>query len=176
MIEIREYREEDRKTVEDICRITDSSNLDDDVLLTLYCHYYIEKEKENCFVATDNDRAIGYIISTLNYEKWKRDFTSYYLDKASDKVRKSGLDSISFYSPFSSLYPSHLHIDILPSYERMGIGHRLMDRLIKSLKEKGSMGLMLGVNPENTKAVSFYKKYGFSQLDNNSSVFGIKLS
>ena len=44
---VRRYEESDRKRVEEICQITDNAHLEKDLLLTLYCHYYITYEKEN---------------------------------------------------------------------------------------------------------------------------------
>ena len=56
----------------------------------------------------------------------------------------------------------------------MGIGKAMMDSLLYHYKEKGVNGVMLGVDPENIKGVSFYKKYGFTPLDTNGVWWGIK--
>ena len=51
---IRTYEDRDRERVEEICVITDNSHLERNLLFTLYCHYYIDYEKENCFVAEED--------------------------------------------------------------------------------------------------------------------------
>ena len=65
---------------------------------------------------------------------------------------------------FYKKYPAHLHIDILPEYQRMGLGSQLMDTLTAHLRQKGVCGVMLGVGSKNEKGKSFYKKYGFRQV------------
>ena len=60
---IRTYEDRDRERVEEICVITDNSHLERNLLFTLYCHYYIDYEKENCFVAEEDGKVVGYIIS-----------------------------------------------------------------------------------------------------------------
>ena len=57
----------------------------------------------------------------------------------------------------------------------MGIGKAMMDALLSHYKEKGVKGVMLGVDPENIKGVSFYKKYGFVPLDQSGVWWGTKL-
>ena len=60
---VRRYEDGDKERVEEICEITDNAHLEKDLLLTLYCHYYITHEKENCFVAVVDGKVVGYIIS-----------------------------------------------------------------------------------------------------------------
>ena len=171
---IRTYEDRDRERVEEICVITDNSHLERNLLFTLYCHYYIDYEKENCFVAEEDGKAVGYIISAKDNKVWKDRFTSI-LDSSTPEIREKGLESISGYLPFYAQYPAHLHIDIDPDYQRMGIGHRLMDALLAHYKNQGVKGVMLGVDPNNTKGVSFYKKYGFVPLDQSGVWWGTKL-
>ena len=57
----------------------------------------------------------------------------------------------------------------------MGIGKALMDTLVSHLRKNKVPGLMLGVDPENEKGVSFYRKYGFSPLSQDGVWWGLKL-
>ena len=117
---------------------------------------------------------MGYIISAENYESWVDKFSHSLLSSASSLIREKGIESTLGYIPFSSQYPAHLHIDILPGYQRMGIGHGLMDALMANYRKKGVKGVMLGVDPNNIKGISFYKKYGFTPLDTDCIWWGIK--
>ena len=58
----------------------------------------------------------------------------------------------------------------------MGIGHKLVDTLIKHLKEKNIPAVMLAVSRENLKGDAFYRKYGFTLIESTPSanVYGIK--
>ncbi|MGN1163986.1 MAG: GNAT family N-acetyltransferase, partial [Candidatus Ornithospirochaeta sp.] len=171
-----QYEDKDRSRLEDICRATDRSHLEDELLLTLYLRYYITYEKENCFVAADDlDNAVGYIISTSSWERWKDDFPRLMLEGKRKEIVDEGMDGIEGYRPFASEYPAHLHIDILPGYQRMGLGHALMDALTSHYRKEKVGGLMLGVDPENEKGVNFYKKYGFRPLDHSGVWWGLKL-
>ena len=174
-IKVRGYEDKDRASVEEICHITDRNNLPLPLLLTLYCHNYILLEGENCFVATDeSDRAVGYILSTLDTAAWREKFISF-LSSSSEEIRRKGIESVEGYFAFYPEYPAHLHIDIDPSYQRMGIGKALMDTLVSHLRKNKVPGLMLGVDPSNEKGVSFYKKYGFSPLSQDGVWWGLKL-
>ena len=171
---IRKYEDRDKERVEEICVITDNSKMKRELLLTLYSRYYTTYEKENSFVAEVDGRVAGYIISTPDNKTWIEKFSSTLLSSSTPEIRAKGLESTEGYMEFYEEYPAHLHIDIDPQYQRMGIGHRLMDALLSSYREKGVKGVMLGVDPNNIKGVSFYKKYGFTPLDQSGVWWGIK--
>ena len=61
-------------------------------------------------------------------------------------------------------YPAHLHIDILPVGQRMGIGTALVDRLREKLRSEGIPGVFLICGAKNEKGVNFYRKYGFKEI------------
>lgn len=149
--------------------------------LAVYCDYYIEKEPENCFVAVDeNDRAIGYIISTEDFDKFYPVFVNEYytrIKKWEFRRRKSALRSVIPHEKYKEEYPAHLHIDVLPEYQRMGLGHQMTQALIAHLKEKKVKGIMLTTWIRNEKGRGFYDKYGFTLLAEmkNCAVYGIKL-
>jgi ribosomal protein S18 acetylase RimI-like enzyme len=62
-------------------------------------------------------------------------------------------------------YPAHFHIDILPELQHCGYGHELVMSFLKLLKAGNVPGVHLGVDGANTGAVSFYKREGFSTLE-----------
>jgi len=45
-----------------------------------------------------------------------------------------------------------------------GAGRGLMDLAIASAKEQGAARLLLGVHPDNQRALAFYRKNGFAQI------------
>jgi ribosomal protein S18 acetylase RimI-like enzyme len=67
--------------------------------------------------------------------------------------------------PWLADYPAHLHIDLLPRIQQKGIGRNLMDALFAELARQKVRGLHLGVGSSNTGAVAFYKRTGFSVLE-----------
>jgi ribosomal protein S18 acetylase RimI-like enzyme len=73
-------------------------------------------------------------------------------------------------------YPAHLHIDLLPHVQGKGVGRMMMDRLFAELKSRGVLGVHLGADPRNTRAIGFYEHLGFTQLsDEDDVVMGIRL-
>ncbi|GBE79532.1 acyl-CoA N-acyltransferase [Sparassis crispa] len=62
--------------------------------------------------------------------------------------------------------PAHLHIDILPEYQRQGWGRRLIARAVRYLREQNGLDcLWLGLDPRNVGAKLFYERLGFKVLD-----------
>jgi len=61
-------------------------------------------------------------------------------------------------------YPSHLHIDLLPSAQGRGLGRAVMQRLLETLRRDGSDGVHLGVAAANVRAIGFYEHLGFVPL------------
>jgi GNAT superfamily N-acetyltransferase len=66
--------------------------------------------------------------------------------------------------PWLAAYPAHLHIDLLPEIQGRGTGRLLMDTLCAELVRRGVPGVHLGVNAKNSGAMAFYRKMGFSML------------
>lgn len=149
-------------------------------ILNMFCNYYIDNEQENVFVLTDdNDRAVGYILSTPSYKRFRKGIKKYLL-----LVRKTGIvNVIEGYSEllctgaFSKKYPAHLHIDILDEYTGSGYGSQLMETLLGHLRSLNVSGVMLIVSSGNKGAVNFYKRKGFKTLLKTppATVMGLKL-
>ncbi len=182
-VSIRPYRKADRQQVQNICIATGGVLAEraefKDMLLNAFCNYYIERESENCFVAADEEEAVGYILCAANCDAWVKCFEEAYVNKAENEGLKEFYKA-TMATPlkYAREYPAHLHIDILPEYQRMGIGFLLMDALIGHLRAAGVRGLMLCVAADNIKGLSFYEKYGFKVLERTSNeiAMGMTLS
>ncbi len=183
-MEIKRYEEKYKEDVHFVCLNSEgpckAKKRKQNFLLTTYCDYFIEKEGNNCFVAVDeNDRAIGYVLCTENYDNFKKVFRKEYLPrfrKYEIIFRNTAVLSTFFQSKHKKEYPAHMHIDILPEYQRMGLGHKLMDALCENLKSKGVKGVCLTMWAGNKKGGNFYKKYGFTLLETKfaTEVYAIK--
>lgn len=61
--------------------------------------------------------------------------------------------------------PAHMHIDVLPAYQRQGWGKRLVGAAIKYLRDEARLnGLWLGMDPRNVNAAQFYARLGFKHV------------
>lgn len=57
------------------------------------------------------------------------------------------------------------NIGVDPEYRSQGIGRLLMEEIVKWAKEKGAAKLYVSAYWKNTKAVNFYKKNGFYEVE-----------
>lgn len=135
-------------------------------LLRCFCHYYIEKEPENCFVCESDGTICGYVLCAENFEKWEAEMKHSYMKDAPISTA-IGSATIENLRPCAKNYPAHLHIDLAPEAQGKGLGTQLLQQLIRHLKEKGISGLMLDVAADNTGAQRFYARNGFSVLDSD---------
>lgn len=168
---IRKYQEKDFEATKYVC-IHDMIGCDCDELIdyvaTMFCHYYLEKEPENCFVAVDeNDNPIGYVYGASDYDKYQVNFSEYVQKIAEIDNRRylsEALIEMFDHAIYKEDYPAHLHIDILPDYQSKGIGSQLINEFCNNLKAKGIKGVMLIVGSDNTGARRFYERNGFTLL------------
>jgi len=149
--------------------------------LMLYCNFYLETSPKTCFMAVnEQDEAVGYVICHPCFKTFEKEFKENYLKKLYKISMRAGLlRSIMFIieKRFAKVYNAHLHIDILPNYQRMGLGHKLIDALKAKLIEDNVNGVYLIVGNINKKGVNFYKKYGFKKhasLMGQATVFGLQ--
>ena len=174
MIKIRKYEPKDKENLRKICIATSSLPVETEeqrkFLTLMYNDYYSEAEPDNCFVAVnDEDEAVGYIISSIDYDGYNKIFSKFYLPEIKALGMKYYImakGEMLLHGFFKSKYPAHLHIDILDICQGQGVGTRLMNALCEHLKENGVSGLMLSCGATNTKAIKFYKKNSFVLIKN----------
>lgn len=133
----------------------------------MFSTYYINEETEHCFVLEDNGNAVGYILCAPSAKRFAKRYRKDNLKKIADLSALWAF--FAFFTPvkYSLLggkYPAHLHIDILEKYQSSGYGKQLMSALLKHLKESGVKGVMLSCSADNSRAIAFYKKFGFKKI------------
>lgn len=89
-----------------------------------------------CLIAEENSVAIGYILGS----RMAREYCK-------------------------SKYFEIENMGVHPDYRSKGIGSKLMDNCLKITKEKGFQKVYVNVYIKNEKAVNFYKKYGYNEID-----------
>jgi ribosomal protein S18 acetylase RimI-like enzyme len=182
---IRPYRTADRDALFDVCVRTGHLGgdargryADDDLLPTIFLAPYLELEPDLAFVADDGERAVGYIVGTADTEAFVRRFRVEYLPTVAarfpapperpvtetDRMLALLHGPENLLHPAFAAYPAHLHIDLLPEYQRRGLGRALMARLLTALTARGVGGVHLSMVTANTGARSFYDRLGFVEL------------
>ena len=154
-----------------------------DALFAAYLDYYLDCESEFCFVAAnDAGTPVGYVICAPDFKKYSERFFSNKLPYSAKLIKSdpgvwlAKKAETLLLKKTAAEYPAHLHIDILPEGQRIGIGTALVDALKEKLRAHGVPGVFLLCSAKNEKGVNFYRKYGFKELKKlpGSIVFGLK--
>lgn len=171
MAEIRSVRKDDLERIEYICRQTagELSRTNDTVgnsTAKTYSTYYARECGDTSFVLVDeDDTPVGYILCEPSIKRFRKIYRKVDVKNIAVYNRKDAFVAWFFplaYGVFARKYPAHMHIDILPEYQGKGYGTQMLDTLFKCLKKKNVKGLVLMADSDNTGAVRFYERNGFS--------------
>lgn len=182
---IRPYRPADRDAIYDVCLRTadagrDATPLfpDPDLVGDTFAGPYAYLEPGFAFVLDDGGRATGYVLGvpdtagfvTAFRERWIPLVGARHPEPDHEPTSREEQMRYFLHHPEEMLkaeladYPAHLHIDLLPGYQRTGYGRRLMHTLFAALRAAGVDRVHLGMLTENTPARAFYDRLGFHEL------------
>ena len=183
---VRPYRRSDRDGVADVCVRTadnggDSRHLypDPTLMPTLFAHPYCHLDPELAFVLDDgHGRVGGYIVGTADTERFATQFRDRWLPLVAGRFPEPRDTPATPTEEMVSLlhhpermvlpalrdYPAHLHVDLLPAWQRRGHGRALMRTLLGALHRRGVPAVHLGMVTANTAARAFYDRLGFRVL------------
>lgn len=172
MAEIRKATKSDLERVEYICRQTAGEGARTNEIMgkttaLTYSTYYITEDADSCFVLDDGKEAVGYILCAPDAKRFTKIFRKKYVPEIYKLEKRSGITAWVIPIPYMILrrkYSAHLHIDLLPQYQRGGYGTKLVNTLIEELKRKNVNGVILCVDGDNTGAIKFYEKNGFKTV------------
>ncbi|THA75514.1 GNAT family N-acetyltransferase [Streptomyces sp. A0642] len=184
---LRAYRSDDRAALADICVRTadnggDSRHLypDLDLMPSIFAAPYAHLEPDLAFVIDDGTgRAVGYILGTADTPRFVTEFRNRWLPLVEDRYprpdgapRTPADEMIALLHnpermvlPELADYPAHLHIDLLPDWQRKGYGRELMRAFLAALDAKGVKGVHLCMLTSNTPARAFYDRLGFTEIE-----------
>lgn len=64
-----------------------------------------------------------------------------------------------------------LNIGVAPSFQRQGLGGRLLEHLMARTRDSGGHSLMLEVRPSNTPALELYRRFGFGEIGRRKAYY-----
>ncbi|HYE29834.1 MAG TPA: GNAT family N-acetyltransferase [Methylomirabilota bacterium] len=153
---------------------------DPDALGRIFVGPYLLFEPELSFVLEDEQGVCGYALGALDsrafydrYEReWRPQLCAEFPMPPGDESSWSRVQQVhswyhhpDYYCPEPrEVYPSHLHIDLLPRAQGRGLGGRMIATLLDELRKRKSPGVHLGVSKLNVRAQRFYQKLGFRTL------------
>ncbi|ROQ63483.1 acetyltransferase (GNAT) family protein [Streptomyces sp. 840.1] len=182
----RAYHPDDRAALAEICVRTadnggDSRHLypDPELMPSVFAAPYAYLEPELAFVLDDGTgRAVGYILGTADTLRFVTQFRERWLPLVEERYpRPAGEprrpvdrmiallhDPERMVRPELAGHPAHLHIDLLPAWQRRGYGRELMRTFLAALSAKGVKGVHLSMLTANTPARAFYDRLGFTEI------------
>jgi GNAT superfamily N-acetyltransferase len=187
-LRIRRYCGGDHDAVYDICVRTADAGGDargqyrsDDLMPDLFAGPYVFLEPGFAFVLDEGARAVGYVIGTPDTAAFARAYRERWIPRLADRYPVPPDPPVTpddemlalHYWPERLLwrglaeYPAHLHIDLLPPYQRNGHGRALMDTFCAAMADAGAAGVHVSVVRANVRAFGFYDRLGFTRLDDD---------
>ena len=155
------------------------------LLYLIFIAYYTKYEAKHCFVAesTPDNQVVGFICGTLDTQTQEKEFSRLmhwrialractitiwrYPMTFVNLIKMSKTRPGILHEEFSKIidnYPAHLHINLLPEYQRKGYGGRLIVYFENHLRAKGIQGVHLQTTNYNRKAIPFYRKMGYTLI------------
>jgi ribosomal protein S18 acetylase RimI-like enzyme len=188
MATIRDYRPGDEAAAYLVCLKTGDHGADGepfyredpDALGRIFVGPYLRFEPDLALMLEDEQGVCGYALGAYDsrsfydrYERqWRPALCAQFPAPTGDPAAWSRVQSIHYLyhhpdyfcpEPYE-LYPSHLHIDLLPRAHRQGYGRQMMNDIMDRLRAKGSPGAHLGMHYDNERAYQFYVSLGFKEL------------
>ncbi|WP_416069654.1 GNAT family N-acetyltransferase [Streptomyces sp. AK02-01A] len=185
-VTVRAYRPEDRSALFDICVRTayegqDSRHIypDPELMPNIFAAPYAALEPDLAFVLDDGEgRAVGYVLGTADTRAFAKAFRDVWLPSVTDRypepagpARTPSEEMIALLHrpermvlPELAGHPAHLHIDLLPDWQRKGHGRALMHAFLRALHGKGVNAVHLSMVTANTPARAFYDRLGFHEI------------
>lgn len=153
---------------------------DPDALGRIFVGPYLAYEPELSVILEDAQGVCGYALGAFDsrqfyhrYEtEWRPDLCRRFPMPAGDPAGWTRVQHVhSWYhqpdyfcpEPYAA-FPSHLHIDLLDRAQGRGWGRRMLEEVMRRLRERGSPGAHLGVSGYNPQAFAFYRHLGFREL------------
>lgn len=188
-VTIRPYRRSDDAGLAAVCLATaddggDASGLyaSPGLVSDVYALPYVRFEPDLCLVVDDGTpegRVSGYVLGTSDtpaFEEWaarawwpgvRARYPSAAALPGSPEARLATQVEESRPTPrtVSDRYPAHLHVDLLPHVQGQGLGRRLLEAFMGNAHGVGAGGVHLGVSTANERAVGFYGRLGFHEVD-----------
>jgi ribosomal protein S18 acetylase RimI-like enzyme len=185
MVEIRAFGPADLDDLYSICFVTAGGSAlyrDPKLVGHVYAAPYAVLSPQSVFIVEDAEGVGGYIVGApdtrdfetrLEAEWWPALRTIYPDPSGTPCIDRSADQFMSYWihhphrapDRIVEVYPSHLHINLLPHLRGRGLGRRLMERWLGTVRDMGSRGAHLAVGAANSRAIRFYRACGFRELE-----------
>lgn len=193
---IRPYEPADRAAVHALCCDTafmgepiDRFFSDRELFADAVARYYTDHEPQQALVAEAQGRILGYFFGCADTARygavmtwqiapllvakglargalWQRG-TRRFLFGLLRSVAEGKAD---LPEPMPE-YPAHFHINLRSDARGIGLGARLLEQGLARLRETGAHGVYLQTMKQNTRAVEFFRRFGFAPIFESPAPF-----
>lgn len=147
-----------------------------------YVGAYTQVAGTSQFVLCDDVGVCGYVLAAHDSKAFYQTFFNEWLPPVAAKYPKPTGDLSTWsreqeivnelYHPSEYLsddmyskYPAHLHIDMMARAQGAGNGTHMIQTMLNHLKARNIPGVYLCMSDTNFRALKFYTKLGFSQIE-----------
>ena len=184
---IRRARPAELSALMDICYRTSNHgngpehrSAQPDLVGNIYIAPYLAFEPDGVFVLQLGDAITGYICAATDTRAFDAFMRNRWLPKIQQSVPPPPADRTKWdmddewrntiYTRGSArrdialAYPAHLHINLLAASRGKGCAKKMMEKLFSYIQSKKVCAVHLGVSRQNSRAVRFYRKMGFTAV------------
>ena len=138
-------------------------------------------EPDFAFAVEGPEGVCGYLLGTPDSGAFYRRYEQDWLAPLRRRIADPGPDEQGWrgsdwarhavhrpeivFPPALNPFPAHGHIDLLAHARGRGIGRRALLFLMRRLAHAGAPGMHLPVHPRNSGAQAFYRRLGFTVLE-----------
>jgi len=188
-VTIRPYTVADRGAVRTIaCDTADRGEpidhlfRDREVVADLITRYYTDDEPQTAWVATHDDRVVGYLTGCLDSHRYVQRMRRHIIPSAMWKAVYHGALGAPqtwrllvaamhtwrggrFRREISlAAYPAHLHLNVHQAFRGRGIGRALVTRFLDRVHEGRLPGVHAAVRADNEPSRRLFTRLGFLEL------------
>lgn len=158
----------------------------------IYLEPYMDHEPESLFLAEDDGVLVGYLTGCLDGATFpgedariaqairahrlvlRRRPAAFFARSAFDAAATALRRSPTAGEIHDPRWPAHLHINVAPEARGTGAAAGLMEHWFERLSAAGSPGCHLQTLVENTRAVRFFERMGFTPYGATPPVPGLR--
>lgn len=138
-------------------------------LASLYRKTHGYYSYKHSYLAIENGNTVAGCIFVLDYAIIRKEYFSEVLNHLSHPVLllrqlKAMRDAEQIIKSVEKDDCYITHLAVLPEFRSMRIGEALLNRVVESCRETNRRKLLLDVESENSGAIRFYQRCGFSEL------------
>ncbi|KZK76120.1 Acetyltransferase (GNAT) family protein [Pseudovibrio sp. Ad46] len=148
----------------------------------IYSAPYLKYSPQFAYVIESQNQVVGYCVGTHNTVEFEEVLESQWWPSLRRRYPKPDQGMRSAWTAeerrcqmihlpertpeqISTCFPAHLHMNLLPVIQGQGMGALLLKEWMRDAKRHGVTAVHVGANAKNARAIRFWQKYGFSELD-----------